>query len=105
MSREPVRFGARRIPLGRDQLCRADRRSGAPSAYLTRACQLLKLWHMTVICDGLLVEYGEGIGECDLGEACQALESRDDYPAYRTAHGRVVDGGQSENEDEYGGEA
>jgi hypothetical protein len=61
--------------------------------------------HMTVVCDGLLVEYGEGIGECDLGDACQALGSRDDYPAYRAAHGRVIDSGQSENNDEYGGEA
>jgi hypothetical protein len=61
--------------------------------------------HMTVVCDGLLVEYGNGVGECDLGDACQALESRDDYPAYRAAHDRVIDSGQSENRDEYGGEA
>jgi len=58
-----------------------------------------------VVCDGLLVEYGEGIGECDLGDACQALGSRDDYLAYRAAHGRVIDSGQSEDNDEYGGEA
>jgi hypothetical protein len=61
--------------------------------------------HMTRVCDGLLVEYGESIGECDLGDACQALGSRDDYPSYRAAHGRVIDSGQSENQDEYGGEA
>jgi hypothetical protein len=58
-----------------------------------------------VVCDGLLVEYGEGIGECYLGDACQALGSRDGYPAYRAAHDRVIDSGQSENNDEYGGEA
>ena len=61
--------------------------------------------HMTGVCDGLLVEYGESIGECDLGDACQARGSRDDYPSYRAAHGRVIDSGQSENQDEYGGEA
>jgi len=60
---------------------------------------------MTGICDGLLVEYGEGVGECDLGDACEALGSRDDYPAYRSAHARVIDSGQSENTDDYGGEA
>jgi hypothetical protein len=60
---------------------------------------------MTVMCDGLLVESGDGIGECDLGDACQALGLRDDYPAYRAAHDRVIDSGQSENKDEYGGEA
>jgi hypothetical protein len=60
--------------------------------------------HVTVVCDGLLVEY-DGIGECDLGDACQALGLRDDYPAYRAAHDRVIDRGQSENKEEYGGEA
>jgi hypothetical protein len=70
-----------------------------------RARQLLTMEHMTGVCDGLLVECGESIGECDLGDACQALGSRDDYPAYRAAHGRVIDNGQSENQDEYGGEA
>ncbi len=60
---------------------------------------------MTVICDGLLVEYPNGVGECNLGDACQALRSQDDYPAYRAAHDRVIDSGQSENQDEYGGEA
>jgi hypothetical protein len=60
---------------------------------------------MAAVCDGLLVEYGKGIGECDLGDTCQALGSRDDYPAYRAAHGRVIESGQSENKDEYGGEA
>ncbi len=58
-----------------------------------------------MVCDGLLVEYDEGIGECDLGDTCQALRSRDDYPAYRAAHSRVIDIGQVENKDEYGGEA
>jgi hypothetical protein len=67
--------------------------------------QLLTMEHMTLVCDGLLVEYDEGTGECDLGDACQALGSRDDYPAYRAAHGRVIDSGQFENKDEYGGEA
>jgi hypothetical protein len=60
---------------------------------------------MTPVCDGLLVEHDEGIGECDLGDACQALGLRDDYSAYRAAHGRVIDSRQFENKDEYGGEA
>jgi hypothetical protein len=57
-----------------------------------------------MICDGLLVESTDGVGECDQGEACQALALRDDYGAYRAAHGRVITGGQAENTDEYGGE-
>jgi hypothetical protein len=42
---------------------------------------------VTVVCDGLLVEYEDGVGECDQGDACQALELQDDYLAYvrRTA--------------------
>ena len=70
-----------------------------------RARQLFTMEHMTGVCDGLLVEYDESFGECDLGDACQALGSRDDYRAYRAAHGRVIDSGQSGNQDEYGGEA
>jgi len=57
-----------------------------------------------VVCDGLLVESAEGVGECDQGEACQALKLRDDYRAYRAAHGRVIASGQAQNSDEYGGE-
>jgi hypothetical protein len=60
---------------------------------------------MTVVCDGLLVESTEGAGECDQGEACQALALRGDYEAYRAAHGRVITDAQAENKDEYGGEA
>jgi hypothetical protein len=60
---------------------------------------------MTVMCDGLLVESAGGVGECDQGDACQALAFREDYEAYRAAHGRVITGAQAENEDEYGGEA
>ena len=59
---------------------------------------------MAVYCDGVLVESTEGVGECDQGEACQALALRDDYEAYRAAHGRVITRGQGENTDEYGGE-
>jgi hypothetical protein len=59
---------------------------------------------MTVVCDGLLVESVAGMGECDQGGACQALALRDDYEAYRAAHGRVITAGQAENDDEYGGE-
>ena len=59
---------------------------------------------MTVVCDGLLVESEDGVGECDQGDACQALELQDDYPAYRVAHGRVIARGQAENREEYGGE-
>jgi hypothetical protein len=72
---------------------------GGPSSPVTT------IEHVTAVCDGLLVEYDEGIGECNLGDACHALESRDDYPAYRAAHDRVIEKQQSENEDEYGGEA
>jgi hypothetical protein len=60
---------------------------------------------MTVVCNGLLVESGEAVGECDQGEACEALGLRADYEAYRAAHGRVIADAQAENRDEYGGEA
>jgi hypothetical protein len=60
---------------------------------------------MTVVCDGLLVESSEGVGECDQGEACQALGLRGDYEAFRAAHGRVIAAGQAEDKDDYGGEA
>jgi hypothetical protein len=33
---------------------------------------------VTVVCDGLLVESEDGVGECDQGDACQALELQDD---------------------------
>ena len=59
---------------------------------------------MTVVCDGLLVESEDGVGECDQGEACEALELQHDYPAYRAAHGRVIARAQAENREEYGGE-
>jgi len=59
---------------------------------------------VTVVCDGLLVESEDGVGECDQGDACQALELQDDYPAYRAAHDRVIARGQAENREEYGGE-
>ena len=57
-----------------------------------------------VMCDGLLVESEDGVGECDQGDACQALELQDDYPASRATHGRVIARGQAENREEYGGE-
>jgi hypothetical protein len=60
---------------------------------------------VTVVCNGLLVESSEGVGECDEGEACQALGLRGDYEAYRAAHGRVIADEQVKNRDEYGGEA
>jgi hypothetical protein len=53
---------------------------------------------VTVVCDGLLVESEDGVGECDQGDACQALELQDDYLAYRAAHGRVIARGQAEIE-------
>lgn len=56
------------------------------------------------VCDGLLVESADGVGECDQGAACQALALRDDYAAYRAAHARVISAGQAQNRDEYGGE-
>jgi hypothetical protein len=42
---------------------------------------------VTVVCDGLLVESEDGVGECDQGDACQALELQGEYLAYlrRTA--------------------
>jgi hypothetical protein len=60
---------------------------------------------MTVVCDGLLVESAAGMGECDQGDACQAVALKGDYEAYRAAHGRVITAGQADNDDEYGGEA
>jgi hypothetical protein len=60
---------------------------------------------MTITCDGLLVESTAGVGECDQGDACQALALREDYDVYRAAHGRVISAGQADNKDEYGGEA
>jgi hypothetical protein len=60
---------------------------------------------MTVMCDGLLVESAAGTGECEHGDACQALSLREDYEAYRSAHSRVISLGQADNKDEYGGEA
>jgi hypothetical protein len=59
---------------------------------------------MTVMCDGLLVESTAGVGECDQGDACQALALRGDYAAYRSAHSRVISVEQADNKDEYGGE-
>ena len=56
------------------------------------------------VCDGLLVESADGVGECDQAEACQARELQGDYEAYRTAHARVIAEGQAENKHEYGGE-
>ena len=69
-----------------------------------RAIAAVRSIPVTVVCDGLLVESEDGGGECDQGDACQALELQDDYPAYRAAHGRVVARGQGENTEEYGGE-
>jgi hypothetical protein len=69
-----------------------------------RAFSRRKIHSVTVICDGLLVESEDGVGECDQGDACQALELQDDYPAYRAAHGRVIARAQAENREEYGGE-
>ena len=60
---------------------------------------------VSVVCDGLLVESEDGIGECDQGDGCQALELHDDYPAYRAAHNRVIAKGQDANSEEYGGES
>ena len=57
---------------------------------------------MTVVCNGLLVESSEGVGECDQGEACQAHGLRGDYEAYRAADGRVIADEQAKNRDEYG---
>ncbi len=53
---------------------------------MPRACHA----EMAVVCDGLLVESTEGVGECDQGDACQALALREDYGSYRAAHGRSL---------------
>jgi hypothetical protein len=50
---------------------------------------------VTVVSDGLLVESEDGVGECNQGDACQALELQDDYLAYRAAHRRVIARGQA----------
>jgi hypothetical protein len=63
-----------------------------------------KIHSVTVVCDGLLVESEDGIGKCDQGDRCQALELQDDYLAYRAAHGRVIATGQAANREEHGGE-
>ena len=41
-------------------------------------------------CRGILVESAPGVGECELGEDCEALSVRSDYLAYRNAHIRIV---------------
>jgi hypothetical protein len=41
-------------------------------------------------CPGPLIEELPGIGECARGEACEALDVKDDYLAYRSAHMRVT---------------
>ena len=38
----------------------------------------------------VLVESAPGVGECELGEECEALSLRADYLAYRDAHIRIV---------------
>jgi hypothetical protein len=37
-----------------------------------------------------LVESAPGAGECERGDACEALALRPDYIAYRNAHTRIV---------------
>ena len=57
------------------------------------------------MCEGTLVESADGSGICEAGSACRAMDSRNDYVAYRAAHDRVVTRDQNENKLEYGGEA
>ena len=59
----------------------------------------------SILCEGTLVESGEGVGACDAGSACRALGLESDHDAYQAAHERVVTQSQSDNKVEYGGEA
>jgi len=76
-----------------------------PSRFNRFTAQFGRTIHsVTVVCEGLLVESEDGIGKCDQGDSCQALELQDDYPAYRAAHSRVIAERQNANREEYGGE-
>lgn len=41
-------------------------------------------------CPGPLIEERPGVGECARGDACEVLEVKPDYLAYRNAHMRVT---------------
>jgi hypothetical protein len=55
-------------------------------------------------CEGTLTVSDDGVGVCDAGSSCRALDLRDDAAAYRAAHERVVTQAQTDNKVEYGGE-
>jgi len=46
--------------------------------------------HQSVTCPGPLEESRPGAGECARGDACEVLELKTDYLAYRNAHIRVT---------------
>ncbi len=50
----------------------------------------MSVTNQRVGCPGPLVEERPGLGECARGDACEALELRADYLAYRNAHTRVT---------------
>jgi len=43
-----------------------------------------------VTCPGPLIEARPGVGECERGEACEALDLKNDYLSYRGAHMRIT---------------
>jgi hypothetical protein len=50
----------------------------------------MSVTHQSVTCPGPLEEERPGVGECARGDACEVLELRSDYLAYRSAHIRVT---------------
>ncbi len=46
--------------------------------------------HQSVTCPGPLEEERPGVGTCARGDACDVLELKSDYLAYRNAHIRVT---------------
>jgi hypothetical protein len=55
-----------------------------------RYARLVSVTNQRVTCPGPLVEERPGVGECVRGDACEALELKDDYLTYRNAHMRVT---------------
>jgi len=50
----------------------------------------MSVTNQRVTCPGPLIEARPGIGECARGDACEALNMKDDYLAYRGAHMRIT---------------
>ena len=50
----------------------------------------MSVTNQRVTCPGPLVEERPGVGECVRHDACEVLELKSDYLAYRNAHMRVT---------------